>query len=125
MTINLWRRENLLTLLGEYSRREFCDRTGLVTAYITQLIARQQELDDAPARQIETGLKLPRGWMDVSHVTTRIPQAQSAPVEAGPEILPMEERVLAAKFRQLDPADQIHVRAIIDAFLIAKRARDL
>jgi len=125
MTVNLWRRENLLTLLGEYSRREFCNRTGLATAYISQFIARQQEIDDATARQIEAGLKLTRGWMDVSHVT-HVPQAPPpAPVEAGPEILPIEDRVLVAKFRQLDPADQIHVRAVIDAFLTAKRARDL
>lgn len=122
MSVKLWRRENLLTLLGEYSRREFCDRTGLATTYISQFIARQQDIDDTTARQIEAGLKLPRGWMDVSH-GTQSSQTPATPVEAGPESLPVEERVLVAKFRQLDPADQIHVRAIIDAFLAARRAR--
>jgi hypothetical protein len=121
MTVKLWRRENLLTLLGEYSRREFCDRTGLATTYISQFIARQQDMDDITARQIEAGLKLPKGWMDVSH-GTQTSQTPTKPVEAVPESLPVEERVLVAKFRQLDPADQIHVRAIIDAFLAARRA---
>ena len=122
MTVKLWRRENLLTLLGEYSRREFCDRTGLATTYLSQFIARQQDIDDTTARQIEGGLMLPRGWMDVSHAT-QSSQTPVTPVEASPESLPVEERVLVAKFRQLDPADQIHVRAVIDAFLAARRAR--
>lgn len=94
----------------------------MATTDISQFIARQQDIDDATARQIDASLKLPRGWMDVSHAT-RLSQASATPVEAGPESLPMEERVLVAKFRQLDPADQIHVRAIIDAFLAARRAR--
>ncbi len=121
MTVKLWRRENLLTLLGEYSRREFCDRAGLATTYISQFIARQQDIDDTTARQIEAGLKLPRGWMDVSHVT-QSSQKPATPVEASAESLPVEERVLVAKFRQLDPTDQIHVRAVIDAFLAPRRA---
>ncbi|MFO1431823.1 MAG: hypothetical protein U1F76_17075 [Candidatus Competibacteraceae bacterium] len=122
MTVKLWRRENLLTLLGEYSRKEFCERTGLATTYISQFIARQQDIDDTTARQVEAGLKLPRGWMDVSHAT-RSSGVPVAPVEAGAEGLPVEERILVAKFRQLDPADQIHVRAVIDAFLAARRTR--
>lgn len=121
MTVKLWRRENLLTLLGEYSRREFCDRAGLATTYISQFIAREQDIDDTTARQIEAGLKLPRGWMDVSHATQSA-QMSAKPVEASAENLPVEERVLVAKFRQLDPADQVHVRAVIDAFLAARRA---
>jgi len=64
---------------------------------------------------------LPRGWMDVSHVT-QSSQTPAKPVEASPESLLIAERVLVAKFRQLDPADQIHVRAVIDAFLAARRA---
>jgi hypothetical protein len=123
MTIKFWRRENLLTLLGEYSRREFCDRTGLVTTYISQFIARQQDIDDVTARQIETGLKLSQGWMDVSH-GTQSSQTPAKPVEASPESLPIAERILVAKFRQLDPVDQVHVRAIIDAFLAARRAHN-
>jgi uncharacterized hydantoinase/oxoprolinase family protein len=122
MTVKLWRRENLLTLLGEFSRQEFCDRTGLTTSYISQFIARQQDVDDVTARQIETSLKLPRGWMDISHVAQSSP-APATPVEVSSANLPAEERVLVAKFRQLAPADQIHVRAVIDAFLAARRAR--
>lgn len=119
MALDRVRRENLLTLVGEYPRRVFCECTGLAVSHLRHLIAGHQALDEGTARQVEAGLKLPPGWMDQVHCT---PEAGAAGI---PEALPAREQVLVVKFRQLDPADQAHIEALIDTLLAAKGALTL
>lgn len=117
LTVKRFRKENLLVLLGQYSRREICERTGIESSQISQLAAGRQELDNADARQIEKSMGLPVGWMDRSHSTVDVQEEKDS------EVLPLEERVLLVKFRQLDSTAQVHVRAVIDAFLLAQRGK--
>lgn len=116
MAINQVRRENLLTLVGEYPRRVFCERTGLAAGHISHLIAGHQDIDEGIARQVEAGLKLPSGWMDLVH---HAPDSKAAGI---PKDLPAQERALLVKFRQLDPSEQVHIDALIDTLLAAKGA---
>lgn len=118
MDVKQLRRENLLSLLGQYPRRDLCQRTGLATSEISALVAGRQELSERTARQIEANLGLPKGWMDLVHSPSK------SQAEGNPEALPLDEHVLLAKFRQLNPTEQVHVRAIIDAFLAAKRTAE-
>jgi transcriptional regulator with XRE-family HTH domain len=118
LTVKRFRKENLLSLLGQYSRREICERTGITSSQISQLAAGRQELDNADARQFEKSMGLPVGWMDRAHSTVDLQ------IEKGSEALPLEERVLLTKFRQLNSTAQVHVRAVIDAFLVAQRGKN-
>ena len=118
MAINRVRRENLLTLVGDYPRRVFCERTRLAAHHISQLIAGHQDIDEETARQVEAGLKLPSGWMDLAHYT---PDSKAGGI---PEDLPPNEHALLMKFRQLDLPEQAQVYTMIDTLLVAKRATD-
>lgn len=118
MAINRVRRGNLLMLVGDYPRRVFCEHTGLAACHISQLIAGHQDIDEGTARQIEAGLKLPSGWMDLAHYT---PDSKAGGI---PEDLPSNEHALLMKFRQLDLSEQIQVCAMIDTFLATKRTTD-
>lgn len=115
MDVKQVRRENLLSLLGRYPRRDLCQRTGLATSEISALVAGRQELSDRTARQIETNVGLPTGWMDLAHFPSNLP------AEGNSGALSLEEQVLLVKFHQLSPAERVHIRAVIDAFLGAKR----
>lgn len=97
MDINEIRKENLDKLLEKFSTiREFADVTGSAAAHISQMKNGVRPMGTAVARRIESAMKLPRGWMDQSHLEDE---------ESKPEV--SEEALKLAQVLTLQPADKL------------------
>lgn len=81
-TVRDYRRENLAALIAEAgTQTELAEQTGLARAFISQVMIGARELGDKAARQIERGLKLGHGALDLPRMqaasyAVREPQAQ-------------------------------------------------
>ena len=75
------RRQNMLSLIGEYKRQsDFADAIGKPASYISQIKrgvtpkGKEISMGKDFAREIESALNLPPGWMDLVHT----PEAENA-----------------------------------------------
>lgn len=62
------RRENMLLLRGGGTLEQLAAKTDTAAAYLSEINNRTRGMGDKLARKIEKKLRLPRGWMDISHV---------------------------------------------------------
>lgn len=56
---------------GELGR--FAEVLGISARYVSHINNRRKNIGHSTARQIETALKLPHGWLDVDHIGGAIP----------------------------------------------------
>lgn len=67
------RRQNLAALLGKYKTLpEFEDAAKVSGNYASQIANGFRDMGHSFARDIEAGLGLPEGWMDVIHTESKL-----------------------------------------------------
>lgn len=102
------RRANLKRLIGDPNhgpQKRISDQSQISLSQLGQWLSGDRNMSEVSARKIESGLRLPAGWMDIDHSATKVPfDVNVSPASIGTRRVPLINYVQAGELTEIGAA---------------------